>query len=226
MTQQGESLNRLFAALHAERERTWDPEQLRSNVAQRAHLVSTADRAAFVMRGDTVSPFALLDADGEELPSDALLRDGPLVLVFFRFAGCPACNVALPYYQRSLLPGLTTLGASLVAVTPQVPARAQEIRTRHGLGFRVATDPDNRLAHRFGIVFEPDPPTRQAALARGSFIGDVTGTGTWELPMPSVVVVDQDRVVRFAQVSPDWMNRSEAAPILEAVRSTRGAEAA
>jgi len=59
------------------------------------------------------------------------------------------------------------------------------------------------------------------ALARGSFIGDVTGTGTWELPQPAAIVIGQDRLVHFAEVSPDWMVRTEAEPILEAVRSAR-----
>jgi hypothetical protein len=34
-----------------------------------------------------------------------------------------------------------------------------------------------------------------------------------------VLVIDTDRVVRFVDVSPDWLVRTEAAPIIEAVRS-------
>jgi hypothetical protein len=35
--------------------------------------------------------------------------------------------------------------------------------------------------------------------------------------MPALVVVDAGRVVRFADVSPDWMVRTEAGVVLEAV---------
>jgi hypothetical protein len=35
--------------------------------------------------------------------------------------------------------------------------------------------------------------------------------------MPAAIVIDQGAVVRFAEVSPDWMVRAEAEPILEAV---------
>jgi hypothetical protein len=35
--------------------------------------------------------------------------------------------------------------------------------------------------------------------------------------MPTVIVIDQKRVVRFADVHPDWLLRTEAEPILEAV---------
>jgi peroxiredoxin len=61
---------------------------------------------------------------------------------------------------------------------------------------------------------------------RGVVLGDVTGTGTWELPMPALIVVAQDRTVRFADISPDWLVRTEAAPVLEAVRAIALQEAA
>ena len=213
------SLNQLLADLHAERVRTWDPVQLKGNIDQRALLVATADRAGFVREGDGVAGFNLEEVDGELLTLDKLVADGPVVLIFFRFAGCPACNIALPYYQLALAPDLKALNARLVAVSPQVPERLVEIKRRHGLSFEVATDRDNALGRRFGILFESDAASQAAAKARGAFIGDTTGTGTGELPMPAVVVIDQDHTVRFAEVSPDWLVRTEAEPVIAAIEA-------
>jgi peroxiredoxin len=56
-------------------------------------------------------------------------------------------------------------------------------------------------------------------------MGQVTGTGAWELPMPTVVLVDRDRTVRFADVSPDWLVRTEAETILASVRKLVGVAA-
>jgi peroxiredoxin len=214
-----ESLNRLLADLHAERVRTWDPAQLKGNIDQRALLVATADRAAFVQVGDGVAGFNLEEVDGELLTLDRLVEDGPVVLVFFRYAGCPACNIALPHYQRNLAPVLKALGSRLVAVSPQVPERLGEIKRRHGLTFEVATDRDNALARRFGILFESDAASQAAAKAKGNFIGDVTGTATGDLPLPAIVVIDQGHTVRFAEVSPDWLVRTEAEPVIAALGS-------
>jgi len=214
-----ESLTQLLADLHAERVRTWDPAALRINIDQRATLVETADPSAWIKAGDTVEPFVLQDVEGGELTLKSLTAEGPAVLVFFRFAGCPACNIALPYYERALQPGLKALGASLVAVSPQVPERLGEIRARHGLTFKVATDLDNALGRRFGILYTADEASQVAQRSKGSFIGETTGTGTWELPQPTVVVIGADRVVKFADVSPDWLVRTEAEPILAAARA-------
>ena len=214
-----ESVRELLAALHAERVATWPPEQLQINIDQRRELVATADRASFVKAGDVVQPFTLPEGDGDAVALEGLLANGPVVLVFFRFAGCPACNIALPYYQRQLQPGLQALGASLVAISPQVPEKLVEIKRRHGLTFQVASDLDNALGRRFGITFHANAASRLASLAKGSTLGDTTGTGTWELPMPTVIVIGEGRVVRYADVAPDWLARTEAEPVIAAVRS-------
>ncbi len=181
--------------------------------------METADQAGFVKPGDCVAGFNLEEVGGGLLTLDTLVADGPAVLIFFRYAGCPACNIALPYYQRTLAPALKALGVSLTAVSPQVPERLVEIKRRHGFDFNVATDRDNALGRRFGILYSADAASQASSKAKGSFIGDVTGTGTWELPMPAVVVIDQDHTVRFAQVSPDWLARTEAGPVVDAVKS-------
>jgi len=212
-----ESLHQIFRDLHAHRVATMDPATLQVNINQRRTLVETADRSRFVHVGDVVEPFDLPEVDGGRITLENLVERGPAVLIFFRFEGCPACNLALPYYDRNLLPGLRALGARLVALSPQVPKKLVAIKHRHSLGFEVASDIGNALAKKFGIVYAFDEASRKLALANNRPIGEVTGTGTWELPMPTAVVIDRSRVVRFADVHPDWLLRTEADDILAAV---------
>ena len=214
-----ESVNKLLADLHAHRVATMDPKDLAYNINQRKELVDTADYSKFVKQGDLIENFTLPDVDGGDVVLDELLAHGPAVLVFFRFAGCPACNLTLPNYQRELAPGLKELGASLVAISPQVPERLREIKERHKLDFIVASDTGNALGHKFGVVFTANQESQAAALAKGNNMGEVTGTGTWDLPMPTVIVVGQDHVAHFVKISPDWLVRAEASEVLEALRA-------
>jgi peroxiredoxin len=216
---QKESLHQIFRDLHAERVKTMDPAVLKINIDQRRSLVDTADRSRFVKPGDVVAPFALPEVDGRVLKLEELVKHGPTVLIFFRFEGCPACNLALPYYHRNLYPDLVQQGATLVAISPQVPEKLVAIKRRHGLPFAVASDLGNQLARSFGILYTFDEASKRAAIANNRPIGDVTGTGTWELPMPTALVIDTHRVVRFADVHPDWLVRTEANEILAAVAS-------
>lgn len=220
------SLNSTLADFQAKRAETMAPDKLKINVDQRRLLVETSNRDGFIKAGDAVEPFDLVAVGGERLTRDALLEKGPLVLVFFRFAGCPACNIALPYYSKHLAPELEKLGATLVGVSPQVPERLVEIKERHKLDFLIASDKDNALGRRFGILYTFDEPSKQSSIASGSPIGEVTGTGTWELPMPAAIVIDQTGHVRFADVSPDWLVRTEPGDIIDAVRKLTARAAA
>ena len=222
----GPSLNQTLADFQAERAVTMPADKLKVNVDQRRLLVETSNRSAFVKAGDRVESFALGEVDIGPLTLDGLVKNGPVVLIFFRFAGCPACNIALPYYSQHLAPELRRLGATLVGVSPQVPEKLRDIKERHKLDFLIASDRDNALGRRFGILYSFDEASRRLSINSGSPIGEVTGTGTWELPMPSAIVIDQSRTVRFADVSPDWLVRSEPADIIAAVAAIQAREAA
>lgn len=212
------SVCQLLAELHSYRVQTMAPADLQINIDRRQLLEDTADRAVFVKAGDIIEPFALPEVHGGTIELDRLLAAGPVVLLFFRYEGCPACNIALRYYQTELYPALTELGATLVALSPQVPDRLAAIKNRFGFAFPVVSDTGNGLARRLGIAFTASPASQAHARAHGSDLGEVLGTGQWELPMPTMIVIGQDRVVRFADVHPDWLVRTEAEAVIEAVR--------
>lgn len=205
------SLRDRFARLQEERERTWAPEQLARNASQRQALVDRHDPAAHPQPGTTIPPFTLIDQDGRELTRDTLTASGPAVLVFFRFGGCPACNIALPYYNETLWPQLRAAGIPLVAVSAQNPVD-HGIIDRHGLAFTVAADPNYALSRALAITFLPD---EQPKVAPGEdWIGAKLGTDSYEIDQPAVLILDRGGTVRWLDVSPDWLARTDSDRIL------------
>ncbi|MBA2933151.1 AhpC/TSA family protein [Sphingomonas sp. CGMCC 1.13654] len=207
-----------FAALQQERESNWAAEALAANHSQRRALVKNFDPAKAVRAGDVLPEASFLDLEGNEIRLDSLVADGPAVLILFRHATCAADNLALPIYDRDLREPLAAEGVPLVAVSPQVPERLSAIRERHGLKLTVLSDPDNRFARELGVLFAPmDQPSPPPS----GWIGEVTGTGSWELPQTSVLIVDRGRIVRFVAVSPDWLDRVEPKDVFDALRAVQ-----
>jgi peroxiredoxin len=82
------------------------------------------------------------------------------------------------------------------------------VRQRHSFTFHVASDTGARLGRRFGLTFKSEGTPKPESIAQG----------LEELTHPTVVVIDTNHVVRFVDVTPNWMARTEAEPVLEAVR--------
>ena len=148
-----ESVTQLLADLGAERATSWDPAVLAAGAAARAHAIEFAASHPVARPGDVVAPFELTEVDDGALTLADLTADGPVVLLFFRFAGCGVCNLTLPHYGRALAPELAALGVPLVAISPQPVAELVEIKRAHDLPFRVASDADNALARSLGLTF-------------------------------------------------------------------------
>ncbi|GBQ87660.1 alkyl hydroperoxide reductase [Gluconacetobacter johannae DSM 13595] len=213
----GPSLRARFQAVEDERRRSWAPDALAINANQRARLVREHGDQPHVGIGDVLPAATLTRIDGQPVALDALVANGPAVLVFFRFATCPACNIALPYYRDTLWPALKDARIPLVAISPQPIGALGDIATRHDLPFPVLSDTGLALSRALGLTYVFDTPSRHAAEAKGGTSEALNGTASWELPKPSVIVIGPGRVVRFADISPDWMDRTETPAILAAL---------
>ena len=185
-----------------------------------------ADQAALEERGvptgvaapGTVLPDAdLLDVHGAPT-SLARLRDHkPAVLVFYRGAWCPYCNIALRTYQAELLPALADRGVALIAISPQKPDGSLSASKSNDVTYAVASDPGNQLATALGILSEPSADAIAAQISLGLNLTEVNADGGTTLPMPTVVVLDDSGVIRWVDVHPNYTDRSEVSDILAAV---------
>jgi peroxiredoxin len=173
--------------------------------------------ADVVAVGDILAPFTLSDATGSLISLDQLLETGPAVIVFYRGGWCPYCNLALRTYQRELLPELSTFGARLVAISPQTPDQSLSTVEKAELDFTVLSDPGNRVAQSVGIVFQQADDVLEAQRKLGLDLATVNAEGSTELPRPTVLIVDQNRVVKFVDVQPDYTARTEVPDIIDAL---------
>jgi peroxiredoxin len=115
---------------------------------------------------------------------------------------------------------ITAAGASLVAISPELPDHTLTTAQKNTLAFEVLSDLGNTVARRFGLVFELPPDLRD--LYKNGFKNDLAarnGMQTFELPIPATFVVSRDSIIRMAFVDPDYTRRLEPADILQVLRT-------
>jgi peroxiredoxin len=190
-----------------------EPEALRrraEEAAVRRQFERDAVWTRMVAPGGRVPDLPLIEVDLGPIHLRRLLVTGPLVLVFFRYAGSAACEDTLVAYERTLAPACADLGAHLVAVSPQRVELLAPAKHRNDLSYLVAADPRHSLIDAFGLGYA-------APEATGTL-----GTRRTVLPYPSVVVADRTGRVRYADVHPFTAARTPAARIVAALRQQIG----
>ena len=183
-----------------------------------AGIVADHILASSLKEGDLAPSFTLPDALGHAVTLADVLEKGPVVLTFYRGEWCPYCNLQLHAYQ-AMLPEITALGASLIAISPQTPDHSLSMAEKHALSFAVLSDVGNRVARQFGVVFQYDEAARHFFADRGLDLARFNGDATWELPVPATYVIAPDGVIRLAFVDPDYRHRLEPAELLDGLRT-------
>jgi peroxiredoxin len=187
--------------------------------AELARLRADGVPAGVAAPGAPMPDGELLDVHGKPTTL-AAVRDGrAAVVVFYRGAWCPYCNVALRTYQKALVDELDARTVALVAVSPQKPDGSLSLAEKHELAYSVVSDPGNQIAKQLGIVFTLGDDAREAQAKLGLDLTEVNADGTRELPLATTVLVDVDGTIRWIDVHPDYTTRSEPAEILAAVDS-------
>ncbi|WP_165065483.1 peroxiredoxin-like family protein [Marisediminicola senii] len=184
---------------------------------EQAALAAVGVPSAVATAGQSLPAATLLAADGSQLPLADVLAATPAVIVFYRGAWCPYCNLTLKHYNENLAPALADRGVTLVAISPQTPEGTEAATLKDDLGFTVLSDPGNALANELGIVTAPSDDARAAHTELGFAVADSNADATPAIPYPTVLVVDAGGVIRWIDVHVDYTSRTEVPEVLAAV---------
>ncbi len=196
--------------------------------AEQDALAKTS-RALLVPLGSPFPDGDLTDASGRPTTLRAVLAGNPGVIIFYRGAWCPYCNIALRTYRDQLTVPLREMGVRLVAISPQTADGSMTMQEKLDLDFAVLSDPGNQIAGALGILTHPSDDARAIQLEHGLDITTANADGTTNLPMPTTAIINADGTLAWIDVHPDYTTRTEPAQILDALNailptaeSTRG----
>ena len=182
-----------------------------------AELIASGQAGRALQAGDQAPVFTLDDPEGQPVSSAELLAQGPLVISFYRGVWCPYCNLELQALQETL-PQFAALGASLVAISPQVAANSRKSQRQNKLGFPILGDPENAVAAAFGLRFTLPGYLVDLYKMLKNDLPAFNGDPSWTLPMPARYVIARDGTIVYAEVNPDYTLRPEPASMLPVLR--------
>ena len=140
--------------------------------------------------GDVAPDFTLTNALGKSVSLSEYLKKGDVVLTWYRGGWCPYCNLTLHALQEEL-PNFKAQGASLIALTPELPDNSISTTEKNELEFEVLSDIGNQVAWEYGIVFKLT--NEVAKMYNQSFeLNNHNGDESNELPLAATYIINQE----------------------------------
>lgn len=162
--------------------------------------------------GDKAPDFTLRDQNGKEINLYQLLKKGSVVLNWYRGGWCPYCNLELKGLADKAVE-IEQLGATLIAISPELPDKSLTTIEKNNLPFTVLSDTDNNVAHKYDLVFKLDAETADRYESKFG-LSQYNGNDKAELPIPATYIIDQKGIIRYAFVNPDYKKRANPEDIL------------
>ncbi|MCJ1250911.1 hypothetical protein MMC30_008139 [Trapelia coarctata] len=215
------SLAAQLSAVSSNAQKTLPPQTYDLFTSSRNDFIASFHPGSAIQVGNTLPPFSMPDALGNEVSSASLLAEGPILLTFYRGEWCPFCNRALCALQQHV-PFYNAKGVTLVAVSPELPNTSLSMVEKHALTFPVLSDVGNKLAKELGLLSVQPDGFRANFKARGLDMMERTGSEELGVPVPATLLVDGQGVVREAYVEADYTKRLEPAIALEWIEKLRG----
>lgn len=109
-----------------------------------------------------------------------------------------------------------------MAVTPQLESFNRKLAEEKGLTFPILSDPGNRVAAAFNLVYQLPEDLRKVYAGFGIDLVKFNGDDSWTLPMPARFVIDREGIIRSAEASADYTVRPEPADTVEVLKTLTG----
>lgn len=163
--------------------------------------------------GEHASDFALPNLMGRTVRLNQLLSKGPVVVSFYRGSWCPYCNLTLRTLEKSL-PEIQAEGATLVAISPELPDVSLSTVEKDRLTFEVLSDSGSKVAKEFGIAYQLSPELVKLYEGFGINLAQSNGDETSTLPLAATFVINTNGTIAYAFADTDYKKRMEPSDIV------------
>jgi len=113
------------------------------------------------------------------------------------------------------------LGAEIVVITPELERYTRALHKKLNLTFDILTDLHLKTAEEFRLVFTLPDYLRDLYKSFGSTLDRFNDESEYRLTIPARYVIDEEGIIRAAEVNADYTIRPEPAETLRQLRTIK-----
>ena len=117
---------------------------------------------------------------------------------------------------------IQSLGARLIAISPQLPDQSLSLKEKENLEFPILSDVGNEVAEKFGLVFALPEILRPVYAKLGLNIPAANGDDSFRLPIPATYIIDKNRNIVRDFIEINHTQRLEPSSIIDSIKELSG----
>jgi peroxiredoxin len=163
--------------------------------------------------GDAAPMFTAKNQNGKTVNLKQALKNGPVVMLFYRGQWCPYCNKQLSHFADSLQM-LTAKGATILAITPETGENVQKTIEKTKASFPVLEDEGMAIMKQYRVNYAVDENTITKYKGYGIDFDNANGTNGANLPVPATYIIGKNGIVKYVFFNTDYRKRASVLEIL------------
>lgn len=164
---------------------------------------------------DDAPDFIAKDQNGKTIRLEEQLKNGPVVLIFYRGYWCPYCNQHLKKLEDSLSL-ITDRGATLLTVTPEQVEGVAKTIGKTKASYSIISDKDLSIMRKYDVAFAVPETTIEKYKEYGIDFTKINGPGNGSnLPVPAVYIINKAGKIVYRHFNSNYTQRASVADILD-----------
>lgn len=175
-----------------------------------------------LMVGSNAPDFTATTHTGEEVKLSELYQNGPVVLVFYRGAWCPYCNLHLQQFEAKKAE-FERANATILAISVDLEEYANKVVEGNQLSFHAVSDPSAKILEAYNLLFTV--PADLVEKYKNEYQIDLvkhSGRTDGVIAVPATYVINQDGVIVFGYASKDYKVRTSPDEVLQVLHRVIG----
>ena len=186
-------------------------------MAQNPGYADKPENVTPILINSVIPDVNLKTIDGVAISLREKVAEKPTLLVFYRGGWCPYCSRHMMDLQK-IEKEIVELGYQVLAISPDRPEELSKSMNKGELTYTLLSDSPMDVSKAFGIAFKMD----EKAVARYKEVGidleKSSGYNHHLLPVPAVFIVNQEGIVKFTYVNPNYKERINGEILLTAAK--------
>lgn len=193
------------------------PEEIQQKMQDAITELEASDEGKGLKKGAKAPNFTLPDASGKSVELYDYLKQGPVILTFYRGNWCPYCNMELRAYQQ-IIGEIHGAGAELLAISPQTPDHSMSVQEKHDLEYKVLSDVGNKVSSKFNLVYQLPEYLVEIYKDNKLDVDKYNGDDEWTLPVSATYIISSDGTIVYEYTKADYKDRVEPSKVLEELK--------